>query len=70
MVWIRGSRHDYDNWEKLGCTGWSYANVLPYFIKVEDVRDTREIIGATFFSNITCHTKFRCLMFKAFFSDT
>ncbi|CAC5408063.1 Glucose dehydrogenase [FAD, quinone] [Mytilus coruscus] len=36
MVYIRGSRHDFDHWEKEGCNGWSYKDVLPYFIKAED----------------------------------
>ncbi|VDI81016.1 Hypothetical predicted protein [Mytilus galloprovincialis] len=36
MVYVRGSRHDFDQWETEGCTGWSYKDVLPYFIKAED----------------------------------
>ena len=36
MVYIRGSRHDFDEWSKEGCEGWSYKDVLPYFIKAED----------------------------------
>lgn len=32
MQYLRGSRHDYDNWGH----GWSYKDVLPYFIKAED----------------------------------
>lgn len=36
MVYIRGSRHDYDSWAREGCDGWSYKDVLPYFIKAED----------------------------------
>lgn len=36
MLYIRGSRHDYDNWEALGCAGWRYENVLPYFMKSEN----------------------------------
>lgn len=35
MVYIRGHRHDYDQWAALGCTGWSYSEVLPYFIRSE-----------------------------------
>jgi choline dehydrogenase-like flavoprotein len=35
MVYIRGCAWDYDNWAALGCEGWSYADVLPYFKKSE-----------------------------------
>lgn len=36
MIHVRGSRHDYDYWNYLGCEGWSYSQVLPYFKKLED----------------------------------
>lgn len=36
LAFIRGSRHDYDEWAELGCSGWSYRDVLPYMIKCED----------------------------------
>lgn len=35
MVYIRGAAWDYDNWAALGCTGWAYADVLPYFKRAE-----------------------------------
>lgn len=35
MVYIRGNRWDYDNWAAMGCDGWSYDEVLPWFIKAE-----------------------------------
>jgi len=36
MVYFRGHPQDYDEWAAMGCTGWSYAEVLPYFIRSED----------------------------------
>jgi choline dehydrogenase-like flavoprotein len=35
MVYIRGNAFDYDQWAELGATGWSYADVLPYFKRSE-----------------------------------
>jgi choline dehydrogenase-like flavoprotein len=35
MVYVRGHRSDYDHWAALGNTGWSFADVLPYFKKAE-----------------------------------
>src|SRR5258707_2908076 len=31
MVYHRGFPFDYDDWARTGCSGWSYAEVLPYF---------------------------------------
>ena len=37
MVYIRGNPADYDAWrDTFGCTGWSYADLLPYFRRTED----------------------------------
>ena len=35
LLYIRGDRHDYDNWQRLGNKGWGYDKVLPYFKKFE-----------------------------------
>ncbi|AXI48576.1 alanine-phosphoribitol ligase [Sulfitobacter sp. SK012] len=36
QIYTRGAAQDYDEWRQMGCIGWSYANVLPYFKKSED----------------------------------
>ena len=36
MLYVRGNAKDYDEWASLGCTGWSYQDVLPYFKKSEN----------------------------------
>ena len=35
MVYQRGHPTDYDRWAQLGNEGWSYADVLPYFKKMQ-----------------------------------
>ncbi len=36
MVYVRGSMTDYNEWEELGAQGWAYADVLPYFKRMEN----------------------------------
>lgn len=36
MVYIRGAARDYDDWARLGCTGWGWDDVLPLFKAQED----------------------------------
>ncbi|WP_102226068.1 choline dehydrogenase [Acidimangrovimonas sediminis] len=35
MVYVRGHARDYDHWAEQGATGWGYADVLPYFKRME-----------------------------------
>lgn len=35
MIYIRGHARDYDRWRQMGCEGWSFADVLPYFKRAE-----------------------------------
>jgi choline dehydrogenase len=47
MVYIRGQAEDFDHWRQLGCTGWSFDDVLPYFKRSEhQVRGADEFHGS------------------------
>ena len=36
MVYVRGHARDFDHWAEAGAQGWSYADVLPYFRRMEN----------------------------------
>ncbi|MEM0987628.1 MAG: GMC family oxidoreductase N-terminal domain-containing protein [Pseudomonadota bacterium] len=36
MIYMRGQAADYDNWRQMGCQGWGWDDVLPYFLRHED----------------------------------
>ncbi len=36
QLYNRGNAADFDEWRQMGCEGWSYADVLPYFKRSED----------------------------------
>jgi choline dehydrogenase len=38
LAFVRGNSTDYDGWAQMGCPGWSYDDVLPYFKKLESYR--------------------------------
>ena len=36
MVYVRGHARDFDTWAEMGADGWSYADVLPYYKRMEN----------------------------------
>ncbi|MCT4554565.1 MAG: GMC family oxidoreductase N-terminal domain-containing protein [Pelagimonas sp.] len=36
MLYVRGQRQDYDGWADLGCDGWDWDSLLPYFKRAEN----------------------------------
>lgn len=37
-VFVRGDPAEYDNWASMGCAGWGWRDLLPYFREIEDYR--------------------------------
>ena len=44
MMYVRGNPGDFDSWAEGGATGWSYAEVLPYFRKSEGLAPSADIV--------------------------
>jgi choline dehydrogenase len=44
MMYVRGHPGDFDSWAEGGATGWSYAEILPYFRKSEGLEASEEIV--------------------------
>jgi choline dehydrogenase-like flavoprotein len=44
MMYVRGHPGDFDSWAAAGATGWSYADVLPYFRKSEGLSPSGDIV--------------------------
>ena len=42
MVYVRGHAHDFDHWAEQGAAGWGYADVLPYFKRMEHAKGGEE----------------------------
>lgn len=49
MMYVRGQKEDYDGWAAMGCSGWSWNDVLPYFKKSErlETGGSDEVHGRT-----------------------
>lgn len=70
MAYVRGNRHDYDDWAVLGNAGWGYADILPYFIRSEHNEQLGQL-GARYHGqggplNVTFATRFRTPLADAF----
>ena len=69
LLYIRGDRHDYDNWKDLGNKGWSYDDVLPYFKKFEcqenGENEYHGVDGELKVSNLRLRRKIADLFIKA-----
>ena len=50
MLYVRGQAEDYNLWAQRGNPGWSYEDVLPYFIKAEKANRLKNIISDPGFS--------------------
>jgi choline dehydrogenase-like flavoprotein len=45
MVYVRGQKADFDGWDASGATGWGFADVEPYFRRIEDYAQDGEARG-------------------------
>ncbi|XP_054715396.1 glucose dehydrogenase [FAD, quinone]-like [Uloborus diversus] len=54
MVYVRGNKQNFDDWAWNGAFGWSYREVLPYFKKMEDNKNTEFLKNGTTLGIVTC----------------
>lgn len=62
-LFVRGNPNDYDSWARDGIDGWSWKDVLPYFLKLEDqtdpryMREGKHIYYFTFFKSLQLYRR-------------
>ena len=70
MAYVRGNKADYDGWAADGNEGWSYKEILPYFIRSENNEQADELDagyhGNSGELNVTFATKFKTPFLDAF----
>ncbi|HWF01298.1 MAG TPA: GMC family oxidoreductase N-terminal domain-containing protein [Caulobacteraceae bacterium] len=47
MLYVRGQHADYDGWRQLGCEGWGWDDVLPYFLRAQHQERGKSELHAT-----------------------
>ena len=52
MNFVRGNHKNYDDWAAQGAKGWSYKDVLPYFLKSEDNKNLEMLANGKYFKCI------------------
>ena len=66
MVYIRGNPWDFDRWRDEGASGWSYADVLPYFRRAETRRSGRRCLARRRRTAATRYGALRNPLYRAF----
>ena len=64
LLYIRGQAEDYDYWRQRGNAGWSFADVLPYFVapRIRSAAETTCTAPADRWRCPTCASRIRCAM--------
>ncbi|MCY7349195.1 MAG: GMC family oxidoreductase N-terminal domain-containing protein [Cytophagaceae bacterium] len=66
MAYIRGNREDYNDWERMGCAGWGYTDMLMHFKKSENNEQFRNAFhGQGGLLNVT-HNRYVTPLAEAF----
>jgi choline dehydrogenase-like flavoprotein len=63
LLAVRGQPDDYDGWRESGCIGWSWSDVLPYFIRLENYeRGASDLHGTSgpLPLSVACRRSFIC----------
>ena len=70
MAYVRGNREDYNDWARLGNAGWSFDDVLPYFIRSEHNEQADQLDagyhGTDWPLNVTYAQRFQTSLTPAF----
>ena len=66
QIYVRGHHRDYDEWRRLGNTGWDWESVLPYFRKAESWNGPRDELRGTGGPLRTAFGRYKMPLFDAF----